>query len=98
MHKAVLACKEPVIIGHPSERDLKYLVISNLEDYPVTIPDMDNARKIFSTILGGVRGKTTRQNPYHVTTDYVAIPKDFLALHKYVTLVANIILVNNVPF
>ena len=65
---------------------------------PATITDVDNACKCFGPILGGVRGKTTRQNPEHVTTDYVDIPKDFLALHKYMTLVADVMLVNNIPF
>ena len=75
--KDILACKAPVIIGHPSGRDLKYLVISNLENCSVTIPDVDNACKNFGPILGGVRGKTTPKNPNHFTKYCVAIPKYF---------------------
>ena len=57
--KAVLACKSPGLIGHPSERYIKYLVRSKLENCPVTIPDVENSPKRFDPILGGVHGKTT---------------------------------------
>ena len=33
-----------------------------------------------------------------MTTDYGAIPRDFLALHRFVSLVAYVTIVNNVPF
>ena len=33
-----------------------------------------------------------------MTTVYVAIPRDFLALHKYVNLVADVMFVNNTTF
>ena len=77
MEKAVLAHESPGLIGHSSELELNYSVISNLDDCTITIPDVDNTRKSFGPILGGVRGKTTQQNTEHVTTDYVVIPKDF---------------------
>ena len=59
---------------------------------------MDNYRKRFSHILGGVRGKNTQQKPECLTIEYVAILKDFLELQKYVTLVSDIMFVNNTPF
>ena len=71
---------------------------SNLDNCPITILDVDNIRKCFGSILGGARGKTTRKNPENVTTDYVAIPKYYLAFHKYVTLVEHVMFVNNTPF
>ena len=33
-----------------------------------------------------------------MNTDYVAIPRDFLALHRFVSLVADVMFVNNIPF
>ena len=60
VERAVLARNSEVLIGHPSERDLKYLVSINLNDCPVTIPDVNNAHKIFGPNLGGTRGKTVR--------------------------------------
>ena len=32
-----------------------------------------------------------------MTTDYVAIPRDSLTLHKYVTIVSDVMLQNNIP-
>ena len=96
--RAVLAREAAGLIGNPYERDLKYLVSINLTDCPVTITDRNNAHKSFGPILGGTRGKTVRQNPEHVTTDYVAIPRYFLALHRFVSLVEDVMFVNNIPF
>jgi hypothetical protein len=43
-------------------------------------------------------GTTSRRKPEHVQVDYVQIPRDFVKIHKYVTLVADIIFVNGLPF
>ena len=48
--------------------------------------------------IAGVRGKTVWRVPKHVITDYVAIPQDFIMLHIYVTLVADVMFVNSIPF
>ena len=96
-YRDVLARKAAGLIGHPSERDLKYLASINLTDCPVTIPDVHNAHKIFGPILGRTRGKTVRQKPEHVTTDYVAITRYFLAFHRFVSLVADVMFVKNIP-
>ena len=98
VERAVLAHEAAGLIVHPSERDLKYLVSINLNDCPVTIPDVNNAHKIFGPILGGTRVKTVRHKPEHVTTDYVAIPMDFSALHRFVSLVADVMFVKNIYF
>jgi hypothetical protein len=39
----------------------------------------------------------TRTKPEHVRTDYVKIPWDFMELHKFVTIVADIMFVNGLP-
>ena len=53
VESSVFAREDPGLIGHPSERDLKYLVISNLGKCPVTTPDVDSAHKSFGPILEG---------------------------------------------
>ena len=70
----------------------------NITNCPVTIPDVNNANKIFGPILGGTRGKTVRQNTEHVATDYVAIPRDFWEWYRFVSLVADVMFVNNITF
>ena len=59
---------------------------------------MNNAHAIFGPDIAGVRGKTSRQKPDRVVIYYVAVPCNFLVLHKYVTLVADVWFVNNVEF
>jgi hypothetical protein len=39
-----------------------------------------------------------RTKPEHVCIEYVQIPRDFVKLHKYVTLVADAMFVNGLPF
>ncbi len=39
-----------------------------------------------------------RTKPEHVRADYVKIPRDFIELHKYVTIVADVMFVNGLPF
>ena len=52
---------------------------------------------MFVPNLAGNRGKTVRQNPDRVVTDHVAIPREFLKLHKFVTIVADVMFVNGTP-
>ena len=39
-----------------------------------------------------------RRRPERVITDIVVMPWDFMRLHKFVTLAANIMFVNSIPF
>ncbi len=39
-----------------------------------------------------------RTEPEHVKADYVKILRDFMELHKYVTIVADVMFVNSLPF
>ena len=50
------------------------------------------------SIKPGLRGKTTRKKTEHVRVDYVEIPRDLVDMHKYVTLVADVMFVNGLPF
>ena len=57
---------------------------------------MNNVNPIFGPDITGVMGETGRHKPDTVVMDYVAVPCDFLALHKYVTLVADVCFSKNV--
>ena len=65
---------------------------------PVTVQDVENANRIFGPDLANLRGKTIRTKLEHVRIEYVQIPWDFVELHKYVTLVADVMFVNGLPF
>jgi hypothetical protein len=62
------------------------------------VRDVDNANRIFGPDLANLRGKTTRTKPERVRVEYVQIRWDFVQLHKYVTLVADVMFVNGLPF
>ena len=69
-----------------------------LTNCPVTLQDVGNASQIFGPDLANLRGKTTRTKPERVKVEYEYIPQDFVQLHKYVMLVADVMLVNGLPF
>ena len=69
-----------------------------LTNCPVTVQDVDNANRIFGPDLANLREKTTRTKPECLQVEYVQIPQDCVQLHKYITLVADIMSVNGLPF
>jgi len=100
--KAVLACNAQAMVGSPSEHYVAELVSENcnaLKTIPVTCFDLTNSRTIFNPDLSVVRGKTVRQKPDKVEREATAVPPQyFYDLHKFVTLMANVMFVNGVPF
>lgn len=45
-----------------------------------------------------LKGGTVRQKPDRVDPEYAQIPRDFYRLHKFVTLSADVMFVNGLPF
>ncbi len=87
------------MIANPTEREFAGMVCEQLlTNCPVTVCDVDNANRIFGPDLANLRGKATRTKPECVRVKYVQIPWDFVQLHKYVTLVADVMFVNGLPF
>ena len=82
-----------VMLSHPSQWHAR--LIANC----LIIPnDISTAYAIFGENLAGIRGKTVQRQPERVVTDYVKIPRDFFALHKFVTLTADVMFVNGLAF
>ena len=97
--RAYLAREAAGMIGGPSEVKMQFLVSNNkLDECPFNLQDVRNAYKIFGPNLSTVRGKTVRRAPARVQTDYIEVPRDFLLLVKNVTLLADVMFVNKVPF
>jgi hypothetical protein len=87
------------MIGNPTERKFAGMVHGKLiANLPVTVRDIKNAHQMFGPDLANLRGKTRRTKPEHVRADYVKIPQDFMELHKYMTIVADVMFVNGLPF
>jgi hypothetical protein len=63
-----------------------------------TMRDIKNTHRIFGPNLANLRGKTMRTKPEHIRADYVKIPQDFMELHKYMTIVADVMFVNGLPY
>jgi hypothetical protein len=83
------------MIANPTERKFSPMVREKLlANCPVTVQDVNNAHHIYGRDLANIRGKTTRRKPEHVQIDYVQIPRDFVKMHKYVTLAADVMFVN----
>ncbi len=87
------------MIANPTEKEFAGMVRKRLlTNCPVTVRNVDNANRIFGPDLANLRGKMTRTKPERVRVEYVQIPRDFVQLHKYVTLVADVMFVNGLPF
>jgi hypothetical protein len=99
IEKAQEARRLQGMIGNPTKRELAGMVHEKLiANCPVTVQDVHNANRIFGPDLANLRGNTTRKKTEHVRADYVEIPRDLVNMHKYVTLVADVMFVNGLPF
>ena len=99
VQQATLACRIMGMIGAPTEREYQALVCLNLlQDCPITSSDIVNAHKIFGPDLANIRGKTIHRRPEHVSMEMVDIPRQILENQSNVTLSADIMFVNCVPF
>ena len=57
-----------------------------------------HASTIFGKNRAGLRGKSVRVKPARVEIGVVEIPRDFNALHKFITLVGDVMFVDGLPF
>ena len=96
---AILARDEQAMLAYPPDQEFNRMVshksLKNPRSKPHAISD---ASAIFGATRAGVRGNTVRKKPERVEADYVEIPRDFYVLHKFVTLVGDVMFVNNIPF
>ena len=87
------------MIGHPYEKDFKSMVSNNMiKKCPITSSGVINAPTMFGPNLSGNRGNTIRHKPDRVVMDYLAVPKCFLKLHRFVTLLEYLMFVSDAPF
>jgi hypothetical protein len=74
-------------VGFPSVKDYKYVIQTNqIKDCPVTVTDIDIAFKIWGKDITMLKGKTVKKKPLPVVKDLIKVPKEFIKLHKDVTL------------
>ena len=87
------------IMGLPCIQDFKAMVQNNMiKNCPITLQDIATAEQVYGKSVGVIKGKVTRQKPEPVITDYVEVPKRILDLNKEITLSADIMYVQGMPF
>ena len=69
-----------------------------IQNFPITASDITNDHTMFVPNLADTRGKKVQYNPDRLGMDYVAVPKDLLKLHKFVSLLVDVMFVNGTPF
>jgi hypothetical protein len=83
---------------YPSMKDFKWVIQSNqIKDCPVTVQDIDVARKIWGKNIAALKGKTTRSKSIPLARDYVKVIMKIMKLHKEVFLTTDIFFVNKIP-
>jgi hypothetical protein len=83
----------------PSMKDFWWAVRSNqISNCPVTVEDIDNAKKIYGKDVAALKGKTIRKKIEAVSGTKLKIPKHCLSLHKEVYLTMNVFFVVKLPF
>ena len=96
---AILAQHWHGMMWHPSQCDFENLVHDQtIQNCPITYHDVTNADKIFGPDLAGLRGTTVQKDPTTIQPEYVEIPREMTEQNKMVTLTADIMFVNEVPF
>ena len=70
----------------------------NLENCPVTATDGSNACVIFGPDLPGVKCKMVQRSHHRVDTEHLEIPCNYYTLQMFITLTADVMFVNGIPF
>jgi hypothetical protein len=87
------------MVGHTSPKDFHNMVYSNkIHNCPVAPSGVKAANNIFGPDIASLRVKTVQVIPSPVTTQYMSIPPQIIELNKDVTLTADIMFVNKLPF
>ena len=64
----------------------------------MTVEDVEVAEDIFGKDIHTLKGKTTRQAPFAVTSDCIEIPQEILQPHNNVTVGMDFMFINGIAF
>jgi Reverse transcriptase (RNA-dependent DNA polymerase)/Zinc knuckle len=97
--RADLARRLQQTIGRPSTREFINIVNKNLlPNCPITAVDIMAAENIYGPDLGSLKGKTVRRKVDHVEAIVTDVPCSIYERYKDVTVCADIMKVNGIPF
>jgi hypothetical protein len=72
-------------LSYPTMKDFKWVIQSNqIKDCPVTVQDIDVARKIWGKNIAALKGNTTRSKLIPVARECVKVTMDLMKLHNEV--------------
>ena len=87
------------MLGYHSDKDFLAMVCAKMiPNCAFTIDDFKLATKIFGKNLPDVIGKTIRKKPERVIPEYTDIPDDVIEENRLVTLMRDVMFVNQIPF
>jgi hypothetical protein len=89
------------MMAHPSEDKFKKHVVSSghvVKNCNLTLQDIATANALFGPDRGSLKGKTVRRRPGKVRPEYISIPRDLYERIINVTLTADVMFVNGLPF
>ena len=99
VNRAIASRDMQARVAHPTYEKFKQMVSrKSLDNCSIFANDVTNARAIFVPNRPGLRVKTFRKRPERVVPEYLEIQKDFYWLHHFVTLTADVMFVNGIPF
>ncbi|KAL7487947.1 hypothetical protein ACHAW6_013525 [Cyclotella cf. meneghiniana] len=86
-------------VGRPSTAQYIHIIQKKqISNCPVTVQDIKNAEFIWGPDLGSLKGKTVRRQPAAVRTEVYNVPLQVMQQYRNVTLSADIMKVNTIPF
>jgi hypothetical protein len=86
-------------LGFLSMKDYKYVIqMHQIKDCPVMVANINVAFKIWGKDVAMLKGKMVKKKPIPVVRDLVKVPKEFIKLHKDMTLTMDIFFVNGIAF
>ena len=100
VERATMAREAMAMMAHPPLEKLKQ-VVSNTNlfgDIPFNATDLTNSNLIFGPDRGAIRGRSVRQRPHRVRPTFVQIPVQLYEKLRDVTLTADVMFCNGLPF
>lgn len=99
IHRAKNARLLQIRIGRPSTQDFMWIISNNLlPNCGVTLDDIRAAEHIYRPDSGALQVKTVRQAPPIVHGAMVPLPPKIQERYRHVTLCADVMFVNGIPF
>ena len=97
--KAQLARRIYSLVGRPSHDAFVDMIRNGrLRNSPIDVEDAHRSVAIFGPDVAALRGKTTRQTPYHVAALPMSpVPPAILQAHRNICLCVDVCYVNNLP-